>query len=224
MPEPDPPPRHRAGWHAYYSEKRIVHQWLQVELLRTLPVGRVLEIGPYLGLVTAMLTNAGYRVTTLDIAGDTPRDGAVGHVRADVRALDTAALGGFDAILCCETLEHLAFAEVPAVLRALHATGAPHLVLSVPYEGPQLGLSLQLNCYRPRLSFYRKLHFVRRFPPPASDAWEHHRWEIGWRDYPLRRLTEAVEGAGYRIRRREFTSGTRAVFLVCERASAQPRP
>ena len=43
-------PSRRARWHAYYSEKRIVHQWQQVALLEDLAVSRVLEIGPYLGL------------------------------------------------------------------------------------------------------------------------------------------------------------------------------
>ncbi len=220
MPDPIEASRSRAVWHAYYSEKRIVHQWLQVELLQWLPVAKVLEVGPYLGLVTAMLSNAGYQVTTLDIEGHGPRDGALRHVRADVRQLDPAALQGFDAILCCETLEHLPFEQVPAVLAAFHVAGAPYLVLSVPYEGPQLGWLLYLNLHqRPRLKFFRKLHFLRRFTPPRSDAWENHRWEIGYRDYPLRKLVRAVEAVGYRVIRREFTSGTRAVFLVCERTS-----
>ena len=47
------------AWHGHYSEKRIAHQWLQVALLQELPIRRVLEIGPYLGLVTAMMAGAG---------------------------------------------------------------------------------------------------------------------------------------------------------------------
>lgn len=220
MPDHAERPRSRDGWHAYYTEKRIVHQWLQVELLKPLPVKRVLEIGPYLGLVTALLSNAGYQVTTLDHEGEGPRDGAERHIRADIRRLEPAALQGFDAILCCETLEHIAFTDVPPVLAALRAAGAPYLILSVPYEGPQAGLSLYLNPHRrPRLKFFRKLHFLRRFPEPQSDAWENHRWEIGYRDYPLRKLIRALEAAGFRVRRREFTSGTRSVFLVCETAT-----
>ncbi len=208
----------RARWHAYYSEKRIVHQWLQVDLLKSLPVAKILEIGPYLGAVTALLSNAGYQVTTLDIEGDRPRHGAVGHIRADVRRLDIAALQGFDALLCCETLEHLPFAEVPGVLANFHATNAPYLILSMPYEGPQLGLSLYLNSHRwPRFKYFHRFHFRHRFRAPNTDLWESHRWEIGYRDYPLRKLRRVVEAAGYKIVRTEFTSGTRSVFLVCRR-------
>ncbi len=57
----------RRRWHAYYTEKRIVHQWFQVDLMKELDVRRVLEVGPYFGLVSATLANAGYEVTTLDI-------------------------------------------------------------------------------------------------------------------------------------------------------------
>ena len=42
-------------WTQYYSRKRIVHQWTQVHLLSTVPCRRVLEIGPAMGLVTALL-------------------------------------------------------------------------------------------------------------------------------------------------------------------------
>ena len=57
---------HKHQWYAYYSEKRIVHQWFQVKLLENLPVQRIMEIGPAYGVPTALLANAGYEVTTLD--------------------------------------------------------------------------------------------------------------------------------------------------------------
>ena len=61
------PAERRREWFRYYSEKRITHQWFQVHLLEGLAgVERVLEIGAHLGLVTALLDNAGFEVTTLD--------------------------------------------------------------------------------------------------------------------------------------------------------------
>src|SRR5471030_442539 len=93
-----------AEWHRYYGEKRIIQQWYQVHLLEGLAVRRVLEVGPYLGLVTALLDNAGYDVTTLD---HVPRPFArpeVRHVQTDLAALQPGQISGFDAIICCETL------------------------------------------------------------------------------------------------------------------------
>ena len=55
------------NWLNYYSKKRITQQWLQLSLLGETDAKSVLEIGPALGGVTAMLVNANYAVTTLDI-------------------------------------------------------------------------------------------------------------------------------------------------------------
>jgi hypothetical protein len=46
-------------WRAYYREKRVLHQWTQLDMLAGLDCRRVLEIGPAYGMVTAMLVNAG---------------------------------------------------------------------------------------------------------------------------------------------------------------------
>ena len=54
-------------WFRYYSEKRIGHQWFQLHLLDGLTVQSVLEVGPNLGLVSALLVNAGFTVTTMDM-------------------------------------------------------------------------------------------------------------------------------------------------------------
>ena len=82
MPEPGP-----AEWLAYYSRKRIMHQWTQLYLLGATDCCTVLEIGPALGLVTSLLVNIGYDVTTLDRG---PRSFAypdVPHLERDLCAL-----------------------------------------------------------------------------------------------------------------------------------------
>src|SRR4051794_41859477 len=81
----------RAEWSQYYSRKRILHQWTQVDLLNTVPCRRVLEIGPAMGLVTAMMSNAGYDVETLDIE---PRAFAYPDTRHRQRDLREIGGGG----------------------------------------------------------------------------------------------------------------------------------
>jgi len=54
-------------WLNYYSKKRITRQWLQLNLLGETDAKSVLEIGSALGGVTAILVNADYIVTTLNI-------------------------------------------------------------------------------------------------------------------------------------------------------------
>jgi hypothetical protein len=215
-------PDFRQRWHAYYTEKRIVHQWFQVHLLGTLPgVEKVLEVGPYLGLVTAMLASAGYKVTTLDVSESPPPVGASAHLQADLRAgLDATRLTGFDAILCCETLEHLQWDKVDAVLAAFARSGTPWLVLSVPYEGTQLGLTLYANrhTFRKR-SFFRKFRALKRYPAGDPEDFDAHKWEVGYKGHSLEDLKAKVGAAGWRPEQQHFTSDCRSVFLVCRNAT-----
>lgn len=207
----------RARWSEYYSAKRIGHQALQVRLLNELPVRRVLEIGPHLGLVTAMLAHAGYDVTTLD-AGPRGFDWPpTPHVEADLLGLDPDRIAGFDAILCCEVLEHLPWDRVPGVLTGLRASGARTLVVSVPYEAFQVSLSLYFNrhWFEHGLQF-KKLRFLRRFVPSAQPGG--HQWEIGYRGTSLTTWERTLAAVGWRIARREFTSPCRSVLHVLDAA------
>lgn len=203
-----------ALWLAYYSEKRVVHQWTQLDLLVGTDARRVLEIGPAKGLVTAMLINAGYAVDTLDWV---PRDfaaPATHHIQADVTTLTGAEIIGYDAILCCEMLEHIDWEKVPGVLAALRAGGARHLVVSVPYMAFQITFNLYLNARTIRHYFsLKKFRSRRDFIPGPPGA---HQWEIGHRGYPLSRWEALQQSCGWRIIRREFTAHTRSVFHLLE--------
>ncbi|HLT78404.1 MAG TPA: class I SAM-dependent methyltransferase [Ferrovibrio sp.] len=204
------------AWHAYYTEKRIVHQWMQVHLLQDLPVRSVIEIGPYLGLVTAMLANAGYRVTTFDIENRSPGIGAERHIQGDIRDFDPKSLPAADALICCETLEHIPWPEIPSVLARLQQTEIPWLILSVPYEGTQLAFSIYLNRFTAkRRSMFRKFRFLKNFRSPADAGWEPHKWEIGYRGYSVEKFRDTLERAGWQPVRQEFTEGCRSIFLVC---------
>lgn len=208
--------RRLAEWHGYHSEKRIVQQWMQLNLLGGLQVDRLLEVGPYLGFVTALLDNAGYDVTTLDLFPPPFDKPERPHIEADLTKLDPATIAGFDTILCCETLEHLHWGQAGEVLRCFHEAGARNLIVSVPYEGLQFGLSLYANRFTWRHAL--SLKKFRRFMTfkPHEDPWG-HKWELGFRGFSLRRWEEQIAASGWRIARREFTHPCRSVFHVCER-------
>jgi SAM-dependent methyltransferase len=205
-----------ATWRAYYTEKRILHQWTQLDLLAGTGARRVLEIGPAYGLVTAMLANAGYEVATLDRVKRVFDSPAGRHIEADVTALSGADIAGYDAILCCETLEHVDWDAVPGVLAALRGSGAKHLIVSVPYHGFQITFDLYLNARALRHYFSMKKLLSRRDfarEPPGG-----HQWEIGYKGFPLQRWEARLGECGWRIARREFTAHTRSVFHLLEAA------
>lgn len=210
------------AWHDYYTDKRIQHQWMQVHLLDGLPVQRILEIGPYLGLVTAMLRNAGYEVVTFDIeqqVADELRSPSVELIAGDIRDFDSASLAarGFDAIICCETLEHLPFDQVGNVLAALAQVRARYLILSVPFMGSQLTFELYINRFVARkYTSLKKFMGFKKFPKPDNiDDWEPHKWEVGYRDTPLPVVRSKIE-SHFNILQVKFTARCRAVFFLCE--------
>lgn len=199
-----------AEWLAYYSRKRVIHQWTQLHLLGCTDCRTVLEIGPALGLVTSLLVNIGYEVTTLDRA---PRSFAypnVPHLERDICELRSAEIAGYDAILCCETLEHVEWQRVGAVLAVLRASGAQYLVVSVPYMAFQIFVELYAN--RSTLRHYfsmKKLLWRKHFQPEPAGG---HQWELGYKGYPLSVWEKHVNENGWSIVKREFTEHCRSVF------------
>ena len=205
----------RAEWHRYYSAKRIRHQWLQVHLLADLDVDKILEVGPYLGVVSALLDNAGYAVTSLDRLPRQHDNDRVAHIERSLEDVSASDLAGFDCIICCETLEHLPWSEVDRYLGLFHEARPRHVIISVPFEGFQFDLSLYFNWHTWRRAFaLKKFRGFRTFTTP-SDPYG-HKWELGYRGYGLRALEKKLNAAGFKIRKREFISPTRSVFYLLD--------
>ncbi len=204
----------RQDWNAYYSRKRIVQQWMQLHLLGTIDCQKVLEVGPALGLVTSLLVNVGYDVHTLD---RTPRAFAypdVPHLERDICDLRSDEIAGYDAILCCETLEHIDWQCVGPVLSIFRASGARYLIVSVPYMAFQVSLDVYLNRTTFRQYFsMKKLLWRKQFAvePPGG-----HQWEVGYRNYPLRAWEDRLDSCGWSIITRDFTEHCRSVFHLLE--------
>jgi hypothetical protein len=211
----DDPAARRAEWRRYYSEKRIGHQWLQVHMLTDVGAETVLEIGPGLGLVTAMLDNAGFAVTTLDfLPSQYPRD-HIKHLQCDLRDATREQLSGFDAIICCETLEHFHWDDVDGLLRRFRDAAPKHLLISVPYMGLQLDWRLYLNARAWRNAFsLKQFKFLSEFKFDEKTDPLCHKWEVGYRGTGLQALEDKLKRNGWRIARREFTSPTRSVFFL----------
>ena len=210
------PAARRAEWFRYYSDKRIGQQWFQVHLLQGLAVQRVLEVGPNLGLVSALLANAGFTVTTMDMMPSLDPRPDIPHIQGELTAIDGFCLSGHDAIICCETLEHLPWDQVQPVLAKFHAAAPDYLIISVPYMGFQIDWRLYLNAVTARSNFsVKKLNFLRSFRPDV-DPWG-HKWEAGYRGHSLAALAAKIQAAGWQIERRDFTSPARSVFYLLRR-------
>ena len=207
-------PAKKAEWLAYYSRKRIIHQWKQLDLLGVTDCRTVLEVGPALGLVTSLLVNSGYEVTTLDKTPRSFRYPNVPHLEKDICELRCEDIAGFDAILCCETLEHIEWERVGSVLTAFRESGAKYLVVSVPYMGFQLFAEVYVNSNMLRQYFsMKKLLWRKRFQPEPVGG---HQWEVGYRGYPLKLWEKRLSESGWSVTRRDFTEHCRSVFHLLE--------
>jgi len=206
---------HKRKWYAYYSEKRIVHQWFQVKLLENLPIQRIIEIGPAYGVPTALLANAGFEVTTLDFMKRNLL-GATSHITADLWKAAPEVYSNQDCILCCEVLEHFPFEKSCDLLSKFSESKVPYLILSVPYNAPQLNLNFYINGHTIKkntaFKFRNGLRHFKKGPP--IDGQLGHQWEIGYKNYSLKKLKNAIQNAGWDIVKYDFTAATRSVFIV----------
>ncbi len=206
----------KSEWFRYYSEKRISHQWLQVHLLKSLDnVNSILEVGPGLGLVSSMLHNAGYQVTTVDHLSNQYPHPDIKFIKREIMDLKENEISGYDCIICCETLEHLLWQDVDIVLNKFFASGCEWLLVSVPYQGFQLDFRLFFNLYKFKKNFSLKiLKFLRKFRFDINSDPYGHKWEIGYKEYSLSKLEKKIKRVGYHIHIRDFSSPCRSVFYI----------
>jgi len=172
----------------YEHLDRWISYYRQIQEVLALRPDRLLEIGKGSGLVSTVLKSRGLDVTSLDIDADVKPD-VVGSVLAlpfeDKR---------FDVTLCAEVLEHLPFEDFPKALAEIRRVTRRGVVLSLPNWGWTFWLGLKLPMM-PKLDLFWKLTGVMRHPSGGE-----HFWEIGKRGYPLRKVSGAIEAAGFRVR------------------------
>lgn len=220
LPELDrrQPGARRAEFFRYYNHKRISHQVKQLEMLKHVDARatRLTEVGPYLGFATGLFLAAGFQVRTIDIGpveslGELrPRE----HVSKNVLDVDAADLAGQDIIVCCETLEHLHEAEAERVLGVFRAAAVPWLLISVPYRAASLDIRWVASPFSSFFACIAKLPSKRgkTFQPQGRKG---HKWELGYKGYPLEFLTGMADRAGYAIAATDHVPAVQSVMLLC---------
>ncbi len=131
----------------YNTKERFCSFWHQLDETLSLTPRTVLEVGPGAGLVTDWLRRAGLEITTVDIDPDVRPD-----VAASVTELPFDA-ASFDAVLCCEVLEHLPWEDAEQALAELRRVTRSGVIVSVPDDTPWVGKAypLYFGLYAARL-------------------------------------------------------------------------
>lgn len=126
------------------------------------------------------------------------------------------AISGFDAILCCETLEHFEWDDVNTILDRFRQANARYLVVSVPYAGFQLDWRIYFNPHKAFSRFsFKKFGWLREFRK-HTEPWG-HKWEAGYKGCFLKMLEQKFSATGWAVQKRDFSSPCRSVFYVLER-------
>jgi hypothetical protein len=177
---------------AYDNRDRFAAYWTQINEALSLEPRSALEIGVGSQMVIDYLRRRGIRTVGLDLRPDTMPDvaGAAGQLPFCAQA--------FDLVMACQVLEHLPFEQLAPVLADMARVSRRYIIISVPNAGRFLSLSLRASAVRSRRWFVELSGLLPRgeFRPSA-----HHYWELGWRDYPLERVTGMMHMADLRILR-----------------------
>ena len=176
----------------YLSHGRAFSIAAQLAAIMELAPRSVLEVGVGTGISAFALRRFGLEVTTLYVQSALAPD-----LVGDVRAIPTAD-AAFDVSSCCQVLEHLPLADLPAALRDLRRVTRWRLVLSLPDITRHCDCTLSLPLVGRR-------GFSFSLPVREPDAaWKAarldtmgHYWEIGMNGATAAGVGAALRHAGF---------------------------
>lgn len=181
----------------YDDKPRFISYWHQIREILNVAPQKVLEIGTGSGMVYSYLKQRNIAITSLDNDAALKPDIVAGVEH--IPCTDNS----YDVVACYEVLEHIPYAEVPRALRELWRVSSAYVLLSLPDTEPVYRIFL----HSPKRTLLRKLipvpSFMRRRrsaePRSSERIATDHLWEIGWDGYPLRKIVDDIQKAGFAI-------------------------
>lgn len=156
----------------YVHESRWCSYYKQIEEILLCKAKSILLIGVGDGIVPtiAHMINPDITITTFDFDSKLHPD-----ICGDVRQLSHSA-GKYDAIICCQVLEHLPYAEFDQCLTQLGMClkKAGTLILSLPDGGATIKFLMRL----PLLPDFKFLHKIPRIWNSTFQFNGEHYWEV----------------------------------------------
>lgn len=174
----------------YDGKQRFCSYWTQIEWVMKLNSFPVLEVGVGNRLVNDYLRRSRVPVATFDIAEDLSPD-YVGSVH-DMPFEDDS----FGTVMACQVLEHLSFDFFPTALSEIARVTSRYAIVSLPNMSRAYPMQISL----PKVGSKRWLFDLSdNFPRENFKLPEEHYWEIGQRNYPVKRIVAAMEQAGFTV-------------------------
>jgi SAM-dependent methyltransferase len=178
--------RFSSGWiHRLEEEEHWRSYWQQLRFILPGMQGgdSVLEIGPGSGFLSNYLKSKGYEVTTLDIDDQKSPDIVANLVEYSFPTV-------YDHILAFEVFEHIPFEKFTESLVRLKRATRKNLFMSVPLNHKIWFYADLIIPYLKNISFCIR---TKRRKILAG----HHFWELDYKQYTLKYLTEKMKEAGF---------------------------
>ena len=194
------------GGKSHYFSKRYLHasRWttysLLIRCILEIEPSNILEIGVGNHLVADILKKIGYSVRTLDIDKSLNPD-----YNMDVRSAALLDLKNkFDLIIASQVLEHIEYSDFLKVVYNLSLI-TKKLILTLPYTSLNAkfySFIIKFPLFKRKMIFQwtRKFYF-KKLPHISNSS---HYWEIGEKNYPLRKIKKDIINNGWIIQKNFF--------------------
>lgn len=177
-------------WISYFSQIRNVQE------INKMKDKLILEIGPGNKTVSNYLKFNGHNLKTMDYNQNLTPD-MIGDV-TKIPLKDNAV----DIILCCEVLEHLPFEEFEIALKEMKRVSEEYIILSLPYNVVYFSWAFNTT-WAKGLMEEPKGKTIRLSTPIKHKFRGAHYWEIGKRDYPIKKIRQIIHRLGFEIVKEE---------------------
>ena len=171
----------------YASPERFASYGYQFKEILALKPKNVLEIGIGNGIIAYMLKKGGIDITTIDIDESLEPD-----IIAAVTNMPFSD-ESFDIVACFEVLEHIPFEYFIKALKEIRRIVLRYAIISLP------DCKHCLRLYLPKIG--RRFFLLDHpfFRPPDHKFDSEHYWEINKKGYPLKKIIDMIEKAGFSI-------------------------
>ena len=175
----------------YVSKYRYNSYWHQLDEVFRSKAENILEVEVGAGVTYNYLQSKGHDVYAVDL-----EVALKPTVAATVMSLPFRDKT-FDAVVCCQVLEHLPFEKFKDALCELHRVCAGKLILSLPDK--TLGIALLIRV--PNFIFWDCCIFLPwAIREPIRTVREHY-WEIGRKGFPKKKIIANIQASGFSLER-----------------------
>lgn len=171
----------------YEDKNRWMSYWHQIKEISNFHPENVLVIGKGSGLVSEYLKLSSIKTVTIDIDESLNPDIIASVLKMPFRDEE------FDVVLCAQVLEHLPYEDFSLALSEIKRVAKIGAVISLPHFGPAIRFLF-------KFPFLPEIKLMIKLPYPKKHIFKgEHYWEIGKKDYSLKKIKDDIEKCGFKI-------------------------